>query len=206
MKLEDIITVLKNEVKNFDVPVINLIAFQSNNPDKVLISAILSTRTKDKITLAASERLFSKIDKIKDLKNLSLEEISELIYPVGFYKTKAKHLKALSILEKIPDNFMELIKLPGVGRKVANLFLSVVYEKNEICVDTHVHRISNRIGWVNTKTPLGTEMALKKFLPKNYWKIINSILVAYGQKICTPLKPKCNICKINHYCKKIGIK
>ncbi|MDD4353120.1 MAG: endonuclease III [Candidatus Nanoarchaeia archaeon] len=203
MDHKKIIEILKKEVINFDVPVINLIAFQSNNPDKVLISAILSTRTKDKVTLEASERLFSKINNIKDLNKLKIEQIEKLIYPVGFYKIKAKHLKKLETLEKIPNTFENLIKIDGVGRKVANLFLSVVYGNDEICVDTHVHRISNRIGWVKTSNPFQTEKALKKILPKKYWKTINSILVAYGQKICTPINPKCSICKINKYCKKI---
>ncbi|MFA5303593.1 MAG: endonuclease III [Candidatus Nanoarchaeia archaeon] len=201
MKIDRVINILKNEVKNFDVPVVNLIAFQSNNPDKVLISAILSTRTKDKVTLAASEKLFSKINSVNDLKNLSLANIERLIYPVGFYKTKAKHLKKLASIKRIPETFEELVELPGVGRKVANLFLSVVHNKDEICVDTHVHRISNRLGWVKTKTPFITEKALKKILHKKYWKTINSILVAYGQKICKPINPKCSICKVSKYCR-----
>jgi endonuclease III len=204
--IEKVIELLNLEIKNFDVPVVNLIKFQSNNPDKVLISAILSTRTKDKITLQASKKLFYKIEKINDLKKLSVKEIEKLIYPVGFYKVKAKHLKKLSIIKKIPNNFDELIKLSGIGRKVANLYLSVVHNKDEICVDTHVHRISNRIGWVKTVTPFETEVELKKVLPKKYWRIINSIFVAYGQKICTPRNPKCKSCKIFNYCKKIGVK
>ncbi|MFA5333511.1 MAG: endonuclease III [Candidatus Nanoarchaeia archaeon] len=200
MKIDRIIDVLKSEVKGFDAPVINLISFQSSDPDKVLVSAILSTRTKDNVTLAASKKLFSKINNVNDLKNLSIASIERLIYPVGFYKTKAKHLKNLASVKRIPDTFEELVELPGVGRKVANLFLSVVHGKYEICVDTHVHRISNRLGWVKTKTPFMTEKALKKFLPKKYWRIINSILVAYGQKICKPINPKCSICKVSKYC------
>lgn len=202
MKMGSIVKILEKEVRNFDAPVVDLIHFQSNNPDKVLISAIISTRTKDKITLLASRRLFSRIKKVQDLKKLSAKEIEKLIYPAGFYRTKAKHLKMLGNLEKIPDTFKELIKLPGVGRKVANLFLSIVHRRDEICVDTHVHRISNRIGWVKTMTPGETERMLKNVLPKKHWRTINSVLVAYGQKICTPRNPKCLECRIRKYCKK----
>jgi len=205
MGYEKIFEKLKKWYEGVDAPVVWLIKFQGSNPEKVLVSAILSTRTKDETTLAASEKLFKKINGLIDLRKLSIKEIERLIYPVGFYRTKAKHLKELSKIGKVPDNFDELIKLPGVGRKVASLYLTVVHNKDEICVDTHVHRISNRLGWVKSENPLGTEKALKLILPKNYWKSINYLFVALGQKICTPRTPKCSVCVINKYCKKVFI-
>jgi len=203
MAIEDIINILKKEVRKFDATTIDLINLETDSHDKVLISAILSSRTKDKVTLEASKKLFSNISCIKELKKLSVREIEKLIYPVGFYKTKAKHLKELSKIVSIPKDFDGLVKLPGVGRKVANLYLSVALGRDEICVDTHVHRISNRLGWVKAKTPFETEKGLKNVLPKKYWKIINSLLVSYGQRVCTPRNPKCRDCMIQKLCKKV---
>ncbi|MEO0295191.1 MAG: endonuclease III, partial [candidate division WOR-3 bacterium] len=146
-----------------------------------------------------------------DLKKLKVKEIEKLIYPVGFYKVKAKILKRLSkeIIEKyggkIPDKFEELVKLPGVGRKVANLILIEIFKKDEICVDTHVHRISNRLGWVSTKKREETEEKLKEIFPREYWSRINRTLVAFGQGICKPLKPLCKICPVEPFCPKIGL-
>jgi len=203
--IKKIIDLLEAEDKRFGAPVINLIDFQTNNPDKVLISSIISTRTKDNITLAASKRLFSVIGNISDLDKLKIEDIERLIYPAGFYKTKARHLKELGKIGSIPNTFEELIKLPGVGRKVANLYLSVACKKDAITVDTHVHRISNRLGWVKSYNVLETEKQLMKLLPKKYWKRINWLLVAFGQNVCTPRNPNCNSCAINKYCKKVGV-
>jgi endonuclease III len=203
--IEKIIGILESEAKSFGAPVVNLINFQTNNPDKVLISSIISTRTKDNVTLAASKRLFSIIEKIADLDKLEVSDIEKLIYPAGFYKTKARHLKELGRIGRIPNNFEELIKLPGVGRKVANLYLSVACNKDAITVDTHVHRISNRLGWVKSKNVLETERQLMELLTKMYWKRINWVLVAFGQNVCTPRNPKCNKCAINKYCKKVGV-
>ena len=176
------------------------------NNFQILISIILSSRTKDKTTLESSLRLFEKVSNCKDLQKLTNLQIQKLIYPVGFYKTKAKNLKKLCFVlnkdfnSKIPETIDELIKLPGIGRKTANLYISTVLKKPAICVDTHVHRILNRIGYLNTRTPYETEMFLRKNLDKLYWKKINFVLVLFGQNICRPIGPKCNICKIKNYC------
>ena len=204
--------ILKKEVINYNVPVVNIIQVQTKDPFKVLITTILSARTKDEVTYLAAKKLFSKIKNIKDLEIISKKDIEKLIYPVGFYTTKAKNLKLLpKILKKefnniIPNTVEELIKLPGVGRKTANLVVTIAFDKHAICVDTHVHRIMNRLGYIKTKTPHETEMRLRKKLPKKYWKTINSILVAFGQNTCKPISPFCSKCPVYNECKRINIK
>jgi len=166
------------------------------NHFKILISTILSSRTKDEITLAASKRLFKKAPNIRLLRKLNIKILRKLIYPVGFYNTKAKQLKKLAkeIDEKydgkIPDSRRELMKLPGVGRKTANLVLNLAFSKPAIAADTHVHRISNLLGWVKTKTPEETEKELTKILPKKYWKDINRLFVSIGRQYSTDKKLK----------------
>ncbi|HOL57623.1 MAG TPA: endonuclease III [Spirochaetota bacterium] len=187
-------------------PSVTLIANTKKDPFNILLSTILSLRTKDKVTLEASNRLFEKVKNFNDILDISINEIERLIYPVGFYKTKAKRIKEIAkiIVEKydgkVPKNFEELLKLPGVGRKTANLVIILGYNKDSICVDTHVHRIANRFGWVKTKKPEETEFALKKLLPVYLWKKINDYLVSYGQTVCKPVKPLCNKCKLNNIC------
>ena len=204
--------ILKKEVINYNVPVVNIIQVQTKDPFKVLITTILSARTKDEVTYLAAKKLFSKIKNIKDLEKISKKDIEKLIYPVGFYTTKAKNLKLLpKILKKefnniIPNTVEELIKLPGVGRKTANLVVTIAFDKHAICVDTHVHRIMNRLGYIKTKTPHETEMRLRKKLPKKYSKTINSILVAFGQNTCKPISPFCSKCPVYNECKRINIK
>ncbi|MCD6227366.1 endonuclease III [Candidatus Micrarchaeota archaeon] len=177
-----------------------------DTPFKILIGTVLSARTKDETTGKTVDRLFSKVDSPKKLSNMKVEQVEKLIYPVGFYKTKAKNIVKLSkILVKeynseVPDTITELVKLPGVGRKTANLVLSLAFDKDAICVDTHVHRITNRWGYVNTKTPYETEMVLRKKLPRKYWKVINSLLVRFGQNICRPVRPKCSECPLKNVC------
>ncbi|MGB9749022.1 MAG: endonuclease III domain-containing protein [Candidatus Woesearchaeota archaeon] len=172
---------------------------------RILISIILSARTKDELTEKVSERIFKNYS-VEQLQKFSAQKISRLIYPVGFYKKKAENIKKLfrKINEefdgKIPKDLENLLMLPGVGRKTANLYLSVVHKKPSICVDTHVHRISNRIGFVKTKTPLETEMALEKIFAKEYWSMINEVLVPFGKEICRPVNPKCSICIIRERC------
>ena len=210
-KINKVYNILKKEVVNYKVPVVDIIQLQTNDPFKVLITTILSARTKDEVTIYAAKRLFTKIEKIQDLNKISRKEIEQLIYPVGFYKTKAKNLKLLpSFLNKfnnnIPKNIDDLIKLPGVGRKTANLVVAVAFDKHAICVDTHVHRILNRIGYIKTKTPRDSEFELRKKLPRRYWKTINSILVAFGQNTCRPISPFCSKCPIYDKCKKINVK
>jgi endonuclease-3 len=163
---------------------------------KTLISTSLSSRTKDEVTLEASKRLFKKAPRIDDLKSLKEEEIQNLIYPVGFYKTKAKHLKKLATIlvddynMKVPRTREELMKLPGVGRKTANLVLNRAFGKKAIAVDTHVHRISNMLGWVDTKKPEDTEKQLTNTLPRKYWPDINRLFVSIGRQYTSKKKLK----------------
>lgn len=209
-KVENVISILKREYQRWDAPVIEFMAQNGDGPFKILVSTILSLRTRDEITLKASKNLFRVVDSPEDILKLSHEELERLIYPVGFYRNKAKVLKEIAkeLIEsyggKVPDNLEELLSLKGVGRKTANLVLSVGYGKPAICVDTHVHRISNRLGWVKTKNPQETEFELIKMVPKKYWRDINRILVAFGQTICKPVKPKCEICPIIEHCEASG--
>ena len=193
------------------VPVVDLIAVQTRDPFKVLVATILSARTKDEVTAVSSARLFKYAPDAAALAELTEEKIARLIYPVGFYKTKAKHLTRLPAgLKKfgdtVPQTIEELITLPGVGRKTANLVVSVAYQKPAICVDTHVHRIMNIWQYVSTNTPLQTEMALRATLPANHWIGINSILVAFGQSICRPVGPHCDLCPLEKQCPQQGVR
>lgn len=209
-QITKLIETIKKEVATYQVPVVDLIAVQTRDPFKVLVATILSARTKDETTAAASKRLFARAPDAPSLGKLSEDRIRKLIYPVGFYKNKAAYLAALpEALErfsgKVPDDIDSLVTLPGVGRKTANLVVSVAFDKPAICVDTHVHRIMNIWGYVDTKTPLETEMALREKLPKKYWKVINSILVAFGQGTCRPVSPHCDRCVARDLCPKIGV-
>jgi len=196
------IKILREEYKKWNAPIVTLISVQTKDPYKVLISTLLSLRTKDDVTAKASYRLFERADNPQKMIKLSENEIQKLIFPVGFYKTKAKTIiKTSQILideynSKVPDSLDELLNFKGVGRKTANLVLSLGYGQDTICVDTHVHRISNRWGAVSTKTPEETEFALMKKIPKKYWSEINDLMVAFGQTICRPIGPKCSECKV----------
>jgi len=198
--------ILKKESKNWNAPVVAFMGRNGNDPFKILISTILSLRTKDQITAQASDRLFKVADTPEKILKLSEKEIVKLIYPVGFYRNKAKIIKEISKIlvekfnSKVPDDLETLLSFKGVGRKTANLVLSEGFGKPAICVDVHVHRISNRIGLVKTKSPEETEFKLMEILPKKYWKYINFVLVAFGQTICKPVKPKCKDCPIVKYC------
>ena len=208
--IDTVYPLLQKEVQGFEVPIVDLIAVQTKDPFKVLVATILSARTKDETTAKASARLFKKVKAIDDLTEIDEQTIAKLIYPVGFYKNKAKYLKDLpAALEQfgssIPDDVESLTRLPGVGRKTANLVVAVAFNKPAICVDTHVHRIMNIWGYVQTKTPLETEMTLRDKLPRKYWIGINSILVAYGQTVCKPVRPHCDRCIINEFCPQIGV-
>lgn len=210
MEISSYIAAVKKEVETYDVPVVDLIATQTKDPFKVLVATILSARTKDETTAKASERLFKTAPDLASLQELSEEEIRNRIYPVGFYKSKAGYLAKLPrALEEfsgeVPDDIESLLKLPGVGRKTANLVRSVAFGKPAICVDTHVHRIMNIWGYVKTKNPLETEMALRKKLPEKHWIEINGILVAFGQGTCKPVSPHCDRCVIESSCAKIGV-
>jgi len=209
---EKIVKILKKELKKYGVPVVTKVAKEKRSPYRVLISTLLSLRTKDETTFKASKRLFEKADTPEKMLTLSKEEIEKLIYPVGFYHRKAEQILKISkiLIEKyngkVPDSLDELLKLPGVGRKTANLVLNEGFGKSGICVDTHVHRISNRLGLVKTKNPTETEFALQKVLPKKHWIIFNTLLVTLGQNICTPISPKCSTCPLNSICPKVGVK
>ena len=182
------------------------------NPFEVLVSTIISLRTKDEVTYESAKSLFKLATTPQRMSSLTIREIQKAIYPCGFYKNKSKVIRNLSKKIEIeyngitPDSIDELLKFNGVGRKTANLVVTLGYDKPGICVDTHVHRIFNRIGYVETKTPDETEFALRKKLPKKYWKPINSLLVFYGQKICKPISPYCTKCEIKKDCKRNGVK
>jgi len=203
---------LEKQFKNYRTPVVDLIEIQTNDPFKVLVTTILSARTKDETTAKVIRKLFAKVKTANDLNKYSLDEIEEMIYPIGFFRNKAKSLKKLPIVLKdefhgiIPETIEDLVKLPGVGRKTANLVRAVAFKKPAICVDVHVHRICNRIGYIKTKTPKETEFALRKKLPEKYWLKINSIIVAFGQNLCHPINPKCNNCPIFEECDRINVK
>ena len=209
--VQRIIETLKREKKKFKRTAISEI-HKTKDPFRVLISCLLSLRTKDEVTLKASERLFSVAKTPQEFLKLPTKKIEELIYPVGFYRVKAKRIKEISkiIIEryggKVPDNLEELLTLPGVGRKTANIVITQGFNKYGIAVDTHVHRVSNRLGLVKTKTPEETEVKLREIIPKKYWIELNDLFVSFGQNICTPISPRCSICPISKYCDKVGVK
>ncbi len=210
--IEKVHTILKGEVASYKAPVVDLIKIQTNNPFKILIGTILSARTKDQTTLKACRKLFAKVKTFEGFNKVSQKELEKLIYPVGFYRTKTKHLKQLPIVMqerfngRIPQTIEGLLYLPGVGRKTANLVLGAAFNKPAVCIDTHCHRILNRLGYVKTRTPFETEMQIRKKLPEKYWITLNSYLVAFGQNLCKPLNPKCGICPVYKYCNRVGVK
>lgn len=213
--IHNVIQRLKRQVKGLDVPWLENMVRQDQtgrDPFKVLISCILSLRTQDKTTGEASERLFKLAPDIQSLSRLSVNKIEKAIYPVGFYRVKAGRIRELCRFiitnydSMVPDELEELLKLKGVGRKTANLVLTLGYGKPGICVDTHVHRITNRWGYVKTKTPERTEFALRAKLPSQYWLEINGLLVAFGQGICRPVSPLCSQCDIEKFCSQEGVK
>jgi len=209
--IHKIVRILASQTPKWDVPIVTLVAETSNDPFKVLISTVLSLRTKDETTSEASKRLFKLADNPSDMLGLTEKEIIKAIYPVGFYKTKAKNIRSIchDLLSKygskVPDEIDELLKLKGVGRKTANLVVTLGYNKPGICVDTHVHRISNRLGYIKTKTPDETETVLRKKLPEKYWVDYNSLLVSFGQHLCRPISPFCSRCPIEKYCDRVGV-
>ncbi|MDJ0780320.1 MAG: endonuclease III [Desulfosarcinaceae bacterium] len=192
-------------------PIITFIATRGASPFEVLVSTILSLRTKDEVTSEAAKRLFAVARTPEELLALGEKRIAQLIYPVGFYPTKAKRLVEISgILMRryggaVPADLDEMLTLPGVGRKTANLVMVEGFKQPAICVDTHVHRISNRIGYVATKTPEATEFALRERLPKKYWRVYNELLVAFGQVLCRPISPFCSKCPVREMCARIGV-
>ena len=207
--IEKLVQVLKERYQDKTTALMDVST--RKDPFLTLISCLLSLRTKDEVTAKASERLFTLAKTPEEMLNLKKEKIEAAIYPVGFYKRKAEQILEICrvLVEKydscVPDEIEELLKLKGVGRKTANIVITMGYNKPGVAVDTHVHRISNRLGLVETKTPYQTEFALRKTLPKQYWIVFNDLLVMHGKTICTPISPKCSICPITEYCKRIGV-
>ena len=202
---------LKKDCKKWKTPVVSHMGKEPLRPFQVLVGALISSRTQDAVTESAATRLFKKAADPRQMTSCSQKQLEKLIYPVAFYKTKSKVLHKLcaDLVERfdggVPDTLEGLLTLKGVGRKTANLTLTRGFGKMGICVDTHVHRICNRWGYVKTRTPDGTEQALREKLPKRYWKSLNEILVAFGQNCCRPVSPYCSQCKIAHQCQKVGI-
>jgi endonuclease III len=209
--IEKVMDILRVEVKKWDVPIITLIAQHTGDPFRVLIATVLSLRTKDEVTAEAAKKLFIKADTPIQMLALSEEDISKTIYPVGFYKTKAKNILKIcqQLLDDyegiVPDEIDTLLKFPNVGRKTANLVVSDGYNKPAVVVDVHVHRISNRLGYVKTKNPFETEMALREKLPVKFWNEYNYMLVAFGQHLCRPVSPWCSKCPVKQYCERVNV-
>jgi endonuclease III len=206
-----VVRLLQTTVLDGGLPIVSQLAAEHYDPYALLISTLISLRTKDEVTAVATERLLKLAHRPVDMVKLSEEDIGKAIYPAGFYRNKARTIREISgtLLEKyggsVPDTMEELLKLKGVGRKTANLVISLGFDKDGICVDTHVHRISNRLGYVTTKTPEKTEAALREKLPKRFWKIYNTLLVAFGQKICRPVSPLCSSCPVHRLCDRNGV-
>jgi endonuclease-3 len=203
--------ILRREVRQWQEPVVGKVAKESRDPFRILIACVLSLRTKDRTTAEASQRLFEFASDPASMLKLPLQKIQTAIYPVGFFRTKAKQIQAMCarLLDaydgRVPDSIEELLTLPGVGRKTANLVVTVGYNKPGICVDIHVHRISNRWGYIQTNTPDQSEQALCRKLPAKYWITFNDLLVPFGQNICQPVSPYCSLCKLTKYCDRVGV-
>ena len=211
INIDAIVRTLRQSVAAMELPIVTEISQNRRSPFEVLIATILSLRTKDEVTRFASKRLFERAHTPHQMLSLDDSEIAKLIYPVGFYKTKSKTILEISRVlirdhaGRVPDNLDDLLCLKGVGRKTANLVITLGYGKLGVCVDTHVHRISNRLGYVKTKTPEQTEMALRAQLPKQYWIQYNDLLVTWGQNVCKPISPICSKCDISQYCQRVGV-
>jgi endonuclease III len=211
--IERVMNTLAKQIDGLELPAVEKISeSQKKDPFQILISALLSARTQDATTLAASTRLFAKAPTAEAVAKLGVSQIEKLIYPVSFYRNKAVFVKdaATMIVKKfggiVPGTMEELMTLPGVGRKTANLVMILAFKGNEnICVDIHVHRISNRLGWVQTRTPEETEQALYKTLERQWWPIVNLYLVTWGQNMCRPVYPRCGSCALVKVCKKVGV-
>jgi len=211
--LEKVLRILRREIRKWKVPAVGVIAAEAiDRPFRTLASTILSLRTKDAVTEQASRRLLSVAPTPEAIAQLPVATIQKLIYPVGFYRTKARNLKETcrilveEYVGKVPCDMDDLLKLPGVGRKTANLVVTVGYNRPGICVDTHVHRITRIWGFVKADTPEKTEFALREKLPRRHWKTYNDVLVTFGQNLCTPVSPWCSKCPVARYCEKIGVK
>ena len=202
---------VRRAISAWEPPALNKIAEESHDPFRVLISCTLSQQTKDEVTGAASIRLYRLADRPETILALSERRIARAIYPVSFFRTKTRTIREVCrtlltrFAGRVPDSLEALLTLKGVGRKTANLVVTVGYRKSGICVDTHVHRISNRWGYVTTRTPEQTEMALRQKLPKRHWIYYNDLLVPFGQHLCRPISPFCSRCPVARWCARIGV-
>lgn len=209
--IDTVIGNIREQMKGLPDPSVTLVGKRWKSPFLVLISCIMSLRTKDETTLPASERLFQLADTPESMIKLTAAQIEKAIFPVGFYKTKARTILGIckDIIEKfdhkVPDDLDILLTMKGVGRKTANLVLTEGFNIPAMCVDTHVHRISNRFGYVETKSPEETEWALRKQLPKKHWMDYNALLVTWGQNVCRPISPLCSGCSVSRYCARINV-
>jgi endonuclease-3 len=210
-KMPEIIRLLEQELARRKLPIVTELAEKHQDPFEILISTLLSLRTKDEVTAVATERLFSMASAPAEMLRLSEEEIQRAIYPVGFYRNKAETIRHVCgelidrFESRVPDSIEELLTLKGVGRKTANLVVSLGFNKPGLCVDTHVHRISNRLGYVRTKNPEETEFALRAKLPPEYWHRYNTLLVAFGRNTCRPISPLCSRCPVRPCCDHVGV-
>ncbi|MBN1389769.1 MAG: endonuclease III [Candidatus Thermoplasmatota archaeon] len=209
--IREVLSRIREEYPKYRMPIVTELVRIKKDPFKVLVSCLLSLRTKDEVTAQAQERLFREADTPERMLTLDVEHLEELIYPVGFYRNKARVIREVSraIIEeyggRVPDELDELLKFKGVGRKTANLVITMGYDKPGICVDTHVHRITNRLGYVRTRSPDETEMVLREKLPPEQWIEINDLLVTWGQNICRPISPLCSKCLVNDICARVGV-
>lgn len=209
--MPEIIRRLEQELAKREIPIVTRLAEEHRDPFEILISTLLSLRTKDEVTAAATERLFLLASTPAEMLRLSEEEIQRAIYPVGFYRNKSETIRHVcrELIERfkslVPDNLDELLTLKGVGRKTANLVVSLGFNGAGLCVDTHVHRISNRLGYVRTKNPEETEFALRAKLPPEYWSRYNTLLVAFGRNTCRPVSPLCSRCPVRPFCDRVGV-
>ncbi len=210
-EIDHIVRTLQRTSRQWNPTAVGAVAQDSRDPFQILISCLISLRTKDEVTGQASARLFRLARTPRTILRLPVARIARTIYPAGFYRTKAKTIRALcrTLLDKhggkVPGDLETLLSLKGVGRKTANLVVTMGFGKPGICVDTHVHRISNRLGIVRTKTPEQTEFALRKVLPGRHWIPYNDLLVTFGQNICKPISPLCSTCPVNSLCPRIGV-
>ncbi len=209
--IHEAVHILRKVVPQWKPPAVTVVAEKNRNAFDVLVSCILSLRTKDETTALAFKRLRKRAKTPRGLLRIPDQELAQIIYPVGFYNQKARQLHEICRVllrdygGNVPDTVEELLKLKGVGRKTANLVVTLGYNLPGICVDTHVHRICNRWNYIQTKTPEQTEFALREKLPEEYWIEFNDLLVTYGQNLCTPVSPKCSLCQLSSICKKIGV-
>jgi endonuclease-3 len=209
--MAEIIRLLEQELVKRELPIVTKLAEEHRDPFEILISTLLSLRTKDEVTAVATERLFSLASTPAEMLRFSEAEIQRAIYPVGFYRNKSETIRHVcrELIERfqsrVPDSIEELLTLKGVGRKTANLVVSLGFNGVGLCVDTHVHRISNRIGYVRTKNPEETEFALRAKLPPEHWSRYNTILVAFGRNTCRPISPRCSHCPVEAYCDRVGV-